>query len=224
MRLVSILLATAACDGTRDREPGSRRADEALRLTEASLEAGGVTACADPEVREAEGPWQDRRSISQPDSEWLWGDIEPRNTIAVGLMVGDLDDDGHLDVVAPTIDGLRLYLGETGGERVLDGLRTFGGFSGGFGSGGALADYDGDGDLDLYVTRVFAQPTVPAADGRNLLLRNEGGGVFTDVTDEAGVSGCGVHHRTGVVSCFRSMKKRVDTIRRAQLSLSCSLH
>ena len=41
----------------------------------------------------------------------------------------------------------------------------------------AAADYDNDGDVDLYVTNV----------GANALLRNDGAGRFTDVTSEAGV-------------------------------------
>jgi hypothetical protein len=46
----------------------------------------------------------------------------------------------------------------------------------GYGMGCAACDYDGDGDVDLYVTRL----------GPNVLLRNDGGR-FTDVTREAGV-------------------------------------
>ena len=45
-------------------------------------------------------------------------------------------------------------------------------------SGGAIfADYDNDGDQDLYVLAL----------GPNILFRNEGNGRFVDVTDEAGV-------------------------------------
>ena len=48
------------------------------------------------------------------------------------------------------------------------------------GTGGTVADYDGDGDLDVLVLR-WGQPDV--------LLRNEGRGDFVDATDEVGLSG-----------------------------------
>lgn len=50
-----------------------------------------------------------------------------------------------------------------------------------FGMGVAVADYDGDGGQDIYVTSY----------GRNLLYHNNLNGTFTDVTDKAGVSAPG---------------------------------
>jgi len=49
---------------------------------------------------------------------------------------------------------------------------------GGFGMGVAAADYDGDGNVDLYVTNY----------GPNILYRNNGNGTFTEVTEKAGVA------------------------------------
>jgi hypothetical protein len=46
-----------------------------------------------------------------------------------------------------------------------------------YGLGAAAADYDNDGDIDLFVTAL----------DRNRLFRNDGKGVFTDVTAAAGV-------------------------------------
>jgi hypothetical protein len=46
-----------------------------------------------------------------------------------------------------------------------------------YGLGGAAADYDNDGDADLFVTAL----------GGNRLFRNDGKGVFDDVTKNAGV-------------------------------------
>jgi hypothetical protein len=48
----------------------------------------------------------------------------------------------------------------------------------GFGMAGSAADYDRDGDLDLYVLNY----------GPNVFYRNNGDGTFTDVTAEAGLS------------------------------------
>lgn len=58
----------------------------------------------------------------------------------------------------------------------------------GFGTAAAAADYDNDGDPDLYVVNV----------GPNVLYRNEGDGTFTDVTAEAGAG----HAGTGVGAVF----------------------
>lgn len=49
--------------------------------------------------------------------------------------------------------------------------------AGAYGMGVATGDYDGDGWMDLYITRY----------GSNQLLRNRGDGSFVDVTAEAGV-------------------------------------
>ncbi len=49
-----------------------------------------------------------------------------------------------------------------------------------YGMGAAFADYDGDGDTDVYLTAV----------GDNVLMRNDGG-VFRDVTDAMRVTGNG---------------------------------
>jgi hypothetical protein len=71
----------------------------------------------------------------------------------------------------------RLYRG-LGGGRFEDVTARFGLERSIYGQGCAVADYDADGDLDLYVTAL----------GDNVLWRNEGGR-FTDATAEAGVAG-----------------------------------
>jgi hypothetical protein len=50
--------------------------------------------------------------------------------------------------------------------------------AGGFGQGVSVADYDGDGFQDLYVTQY----------GRSILYHNNGDGSFSDVTEKAGVA------------------------------------
>ena len=57
-------------------------------------------------------------------------------------------------------------------------------------------DYDNDGDEDLYLT----------GDGPNHLLRNDGGGRFTDVTDQARVG----NTRFGVGTAFGDLDNDGD--------------
>ena len=77
---------------------------------------------------------------------------------------------------------LRLYrnLGDGTFSEVTEavGLAEFGGVREVYGLGIAAADYDGDGDLDIYLSAL----------AENLLFRNEGG-VFVEVGREAGVAG-----------------------------------
>ena len=59
-------------------------------------------------------------------------------------------------------------------------------------SGGGFIDYDGDGDLDLYLLNGTAIPGFePDRPLSSILYRNEGDGSFTDVTDQTGVGNVG---------------------------------
>ena len=68
------------------------------------------------------------------------------------------------------------------------------------GMGTDLADYDGDGDLDWFVSAIFREPPDPYSEvtSGNRLYRNDGNGFYTDVTDQAGVRNSG----WGWGSCF----------------------
>ena len=56
------------------------------------------------------------------------------------------------------------------------------------GSGGGFFDYDGDGDLDIYlINGAIQKGNVNGKAPQNVLYRNDGDGRFTDVTQAAGV-------------------------------------
>ncbi|MFN0197606.1 MAG: FG-GAP-like repeat-containing protein [Planctomycetaceae bacterium] len=111
----------------------------------------------------------------------IWGRC-PEAGAGVGFI--DLDNDGDSDLIA---------LGEAG-EGVVrlfenDGRGYFTDRSEGSGipssttaRGVSAADYDEDGDLDLYITKWL---------DNNMLVRNDGNFQFTDVTSIAGVGGYG---------------------------------
>ncbi len=120
----------------------------------------------------------------------------------MGCATGDYDNDGHTDLVVSSSHSLTLLHNEGDGtfKDVTDetGVRTETP-DGALILGVTFVDYDGDGDLDLYVTRLnnfhvahlrqpFFFPDDSKAPG-NVLWRNQGGGKFTDVTEKVGVAG-----------------------------------
>lgn len=103
-----------------------------------------------------------------------------------GVAWGDFDGDGDPDLYCvnmpadperPTAkDSNRLYRND--GEAFVDVTELAGVTdAGGFGMGASFADFDGDGDLDLYVTNW----------GPNRLFRNRGDGTFEEVAAACGV-------------------------------------
>ncbi len=105
---------------------------------------------------------------------------------AGGAIMEDFDGDGLLDVLVSSMqmhDDMRLF--HNNGDGTF-GERTGAGLKGEVGSLNIIhADYDNDGDPDVLALRGgWAQ-----SGGRfpNSLLRNDGHGTFTDVTEEAGL-------------------------------------
>lgn len=107
----------------------------------------------------------------------------PIETLAGGLAIFDYDSDGRPDVfftngAAPDsmIKSAPRYRNRLfrniGDLRFLDVTERAGVAGEGFSMGAAAADYDNDGDVDLFVAGVF----------RNFLYRNRGDGTFEDST------------------------------------------
>jgi enediyne biosynthesis protein E4 len=135
-----------------------------------------------------------------------------------GIGVFDCDDDNRLEVVTANGSTVERYL--KGGDPMVTLYRqgTDGSFkdvtaeSGltrlGWGMGVAVADYDNDGKLDLFVTGY----------GGNVLYHNVGNCKFEDVTDKAGVRAGGFssgaawadYDRDGNVDLFVARYTHVD--------------
>jgi enediyne biosynthesis protein E4 len=135
-----------------------------------------------------------------------------------GAGLFDCDDDGRLDIV--TVNGSTVDRYQKGGDPMVtlyhqepdgtfkDITKQAGLTRLGWGMGVAVADYDNDGKLDLFVTGY----------GGNVLYRNLGNCKFEDVTEKAGVRGGGFstgaawgdYDRDGNVDLFVSRYVHVD--------------
>ena len=136
-----------------------------------------------------------------------------------GIGLFDCDNDGKLDIVmvnGSTVDRYR----QNGGDPLVtlwhqdadlhftDITEKAGLTRKGWGMGVAVADFDNDGNLDLFVTGYNG----------NALYRNKGNCTFEDVTDKAGVRGGGFstgaawadYDRDGFVDLFVSRYVHVD--------------
>jgi len=105
----------------------------------------------------------------------------------------DLDGDGWPDLVLACDFGTSRILWNQGDGSFVDGTAAAGTGGDENGMGSAIGDFDGDGDLDWFVTSIRdpAETCETAVCGwyysGNRLYRNDGGRVFSDATDAAGV-------------------------------------
>ncbi len=135
--------------------------------------------------RQADGTLTDISAAAGVD--WL------DNTTAALLV--DLDNDGDADLAAATRTAFLIMENDGRGRFALRERLT----SVGMGYSPTAADYDTDGDLDLLVLRYAGEggtvgdfPTPhpfhnARNGGANVLLQNQGGLVFKDVTEESGL-------------------------------------
>jgi hypothetical protein len=150
--------------------------------------------------------------LSSPDKRYV---IE---SMSGGVGLFDCDNDGKLDIV--TVNGSSVERYRDGGDPMItlyhqepdgtfkDITKSAGLTRRGWGMGVAVADFDNDGLLDIYVTGY----------GGNVLYRNLGNCKFEDVTEKAGVRAGGFstgaawadYDRDGYVDLFVSRYVHVD--------------
>ena len=122
----------------------------------------------------------------------------------MGVAVGDIDHDGDPDLYVTNFGPDVLYRNE-GDGRFVDVTSQAGLGDSRWGASAGFFDYDGDGDLDLFVANYLdfdpsmrvtdsgGRPEYPGpgcCDGvDDALYRNDGTGIFTDVSAEAGIAG-----------------------------------
>ena len=123
----------------------------------------------------------------------------------MGICAGDVDNDGHIDLYVTAVGRNTLYKNR-GDFTFADVTASAGVAGGGWSTSCAFADLDGDGDLDLFVTRYVdvSRPEPFCGDERarrraychplalppmsNLVFKNDGHGVFTDVSESSGIA------------------------------------
>jgi hypothetical protein len=141
------------------------------------LQQGEIITCPTPHARietpfdepEPGGDWGNQ-FFNTPDVESAGG----------GITVADFTGDGLLDIYLPHWSQDQLLIADVDGtytdmttKNLPAELKLA--------SGAATAvDYEGDGDLDLFLC---------SSDGQDALLENDGEGHFTDVTEAAGLIG-----------------------------------
>ena len=136
------------------------------------------------------------------DATEEWG--LPSQGYSQGIGIGDFDGDGWTDLYLAVYEGRDMLLRNTG-ERFVDVTAESGLDPEGWSITGGFFDFDNDGDLDLWIVRFvdydhrtaapcfhqgavsYCTPTI--SDGiHDRLLRNDGTGHFTDISEEAGLS------------------------------------
>ncbi len=136
---------------------------------------------------------------------------------AQGACIADYDNDGDMDVYLPLADQAnRLILSrlkETGALTYQDVTLKSGAGDMGGARGCAAADFDNDGDIDLYVNNggpsntlindvigdfpPFVQFYIAWDQAENALLLNNGDGTFVNVTRGSGAEGLGIGSGVG---------------------------
>src|SRR5262245_33892702 len=168
-----------------------RRIRRTAFLSSLALAAGcGGGSALEPAAEELQGhglearPWRFTEVAEKAGLRWRHGPFNPAGALDAydhgnGVAAGDIDGDGHADVILLTQCGRAGYFLGRGNGTFADRSERLAMLDGGVRVGVACGDFDEDGRTDLYVTFV-RRP--------NALLRQQEDGTFTDVAAEKGVA------------------------------------
>ena len=119
-----------------------------------------------------------------------------------GVTMADVNGDGHLDLYVSGVDGemkgRNVLFINNGNGTFTDRTTEFGLDFSGYGTQAAFFDYDGDGDLDMYLLNSSTLQHVARARSTSRTARDAAAGdrlyrndshKFTDVSDQAGIYG-----------------------------------
>ena len=155
-------------------------------LDDPCIYLGGLRVFCGPQGMEG---GQDR--LYRNDGDGRFADVTAASGVAaanayygLGVMPADFDFDGDLDLFVANDETPNVLFRNDGGRLRDIGLQAGVAYNGDgepeASMGVDAGDFDGDGDLDLYVTNFYGET--------NTLYRNEGGGTFVDATSERGLA------------------------------------
>lgn len=188
--------STTTTHDTGDIDPGL--------LVDATLEEGGTVTCADPGARTAQGPMQQVTDGGDWDTmAFPWENTRGYGK-GRGLAIGDFDGDGWNDVFLPNYGPEQLFMNNGDGTFTDESVARLPAlavdpFTVDKSHSAAVADCEGDGDLDLFIVE-RGKPSK--------LYQNDGTGTFIQI--ENNVSGIQVdgHGKTG--AAFGDLDKDGD--------------
>ena len=176
------MLLLLACNAPDEIEARETAVGDSAALVDAELVEEGVVTCEDPSQRETEG------ILWSPELDGAWNGGLPEGHEAgislktsPGLAIFDLDGDGAWEVMFPNRSPSYLFGFDDEGDPV-DLTDEVGLERADWAAWGAsVADFDDDGDSDLYVTcRKFADRLFENVDGQLVEVTHE---VFDEVLE-----------------------------------------
>jgi hypothetical protein len=153
-------------------------------LNVAAMTLGEYPDKVDPKFRISLDSFQSRIDIGRFPNVAARIGLDPGGNMAGGSIMDDFNGDGLIDVFTSTVNperGASLFINR--GDGTFEDRSQKSGLARQIGAlNCSHADYDNDGDIDVYLMRGGWENAI-----RPSLLRNEGDGTFTDVTVASGV-------------------------------------